>query len=125
MYAGLDFGTSNCSIGVMKNQQPELVPLENGKNRMPSALFVPNEITSPANFSSVDIAARVRLIKQLNSKSRQPDNLLGENVLSDDAIVSVARHQLKAEHQQTSAINKTATSMLEALGYDSNIILPP
>ncbi len=122
MYAGLDFGTSNCSIGVMKNQQPELVPLENGKNRMPSALFVPNEITSPANFSSVDIAARVRLIKQLHSKSRQPDNLLGENVLSDDAIVSVARHQLKAEHQQTSAINKTATSMLEALGYDSNII---
>ena len=27
MFAGLDFGTSNCSIGIIENNEPVLVPL--------------------------------------------------------------------------------------------------
>ncbi|MFT6920975.1 MAG: putative chaperone protein, partial [Cognaticolwellia sp.] len=117
MYAGLDFGTSNCSIGIMKNKQPELVPLENGKNRLPSALFIQNEIMATANFSDLDIATRIDAIKNDRSQTSVSDK-----ALSDDAIVSVARYQLKKEHRQKSVISKTAESMLEALRCDGDII---
>lgn len=117
MYAGLDFGTSNCLIGIMENQQPTLVPLNNGNNRLPSALFIQNEIMSPAALSNADIAARVELIKQ--AQSRDSDST---KALSQEAMVSVARYQLKQEHRQTAPISKTATSMLEALAGNGDII---
>nr|WP_297347555.1 molecular chaperone [uncultured Glaciecola sp.] len=117
MYAGLDFGTSNCSIGIMKNKQPELVPLENGKNRLPSALFIQNEIMAPAKLSSMDIAARIETLKLDRAQASH-----AYKTLSDDAIVSVARYQLKKEHRQKSVISKTAESMLEALRGDGDII---
>ena len=37
MFAGLDFGTSNCSIAVIENNAPVLIPLEDGKYRLPSS----------------------------------------------------------------------------------------
>jgi len=41
---GLDFGTSNSTVGVLKDQQPTMVPLEQDSNgdwqtTLPSALF--------------------------------------------------------------------------------------
>ncbi|MFT6992429.1 MAG: putative chaperone protein, partial [Paraglaciecola sp.] len=37
MFAGLDFGTSNCSIGIINNNnEPVLVPLEDGETRLSS-----------------------------------------------------------------------------------------
>ena len=114
MFAGLDFGTSNCSIGVMKNQRPTLVPLNNGKNRMPSSLFVQNEIVAPANLLGSDITTRLALLesKQLQSGDE----------LSREALISQARHQLKKEHRETSTITQTVQSMAEALRLGGDII---
>ncbi len=39
--AGLDFGTSNCAIGVAPQQQPQLLQLPEHGNFMPSTLFAP------------------------------------------------------------------------------------
>ena len=40
MFAGFDYGSSNCAIGVMNNeQQVSLVPLEQGKHYLPSTLY--------------------------------------------------------------------------------------
>ncbi|ARU57425.1 chaperone [Oleiphilus messinensis] len=43
MYAGFDYGTSNCAVGVVKNEKSnggiELLPLEAGNPFMPSALY--------------------------------------------------------------------------------------
>lgn len=36
---GIDFGTSNSTVGYMENGRPRLVPLENGNVTMPSAVF--------------------------------------------------------------------------------------
>ncbi|HWK68463.1 MAG TPA: Hsp70 family protein [Rhizobiaceae bacterium] len=36
---GIDFGTSNSTVGFMKSGRPCLVPLENGQTTLPSALF--------------------------------------------------------------------------------------
>lgn len=114
MFAGLDFGTSNCSIGVIHQQQPELIPLENGKNRMPSALFIQNEIMPPAQLIDNDIKARVSQLTQ--------NALLTGMKPSADSLISTARHQLKAEHRQKAPITKTVTNMLDALNANSDII---
>ncbi|MFT5707437.1 MAG: putative chaperone protein, partial [Oceanospirillaceae bacterium] len=41
MISGFDYGTSNCAIGVMSpdNQQPVLLPLENGHAFLPSTVY--------------------------------------------------------------------------------------
>ena len=40
MFAGFDYGSSNCAIGVLDNeQQVSLVPLEQGKQYLPSTLY--------------------------------------------------------------------------------------
>lgn len=43
MFSGFDFGTSNCAVGVMKNQagtqQVQLLPINQGQAFMPSALY--------------------------------------------------------------------------------------
>lgn len=36
---GIDFGTSNSTVGFMEDGRPRLVPLENGQATLPSALF--------------------------------------------------------------------------------------
>ena len=38
-FAGLDFGTSNSTIGIMQHGKPMLVPVEQGKLTIPSAIF--------------------------------------------------------------------------------------
>lgn len=38
-YCGLDFGTSNSTLGVVQGNKSELVPLESGKLTLPSAIF--------------------------------------------------------------------------------------
>ncbi|NBU69977.1 MAG: Hsp70 family protein [Bacteroidetes bacterium] len=39
LYAGLDFGTSNSTIGTVRNGKPALVPVEDIKVTIPSAIF--------------------------------------------------------------------------------------
>lgn len=41
MQAGFDYGTSHCSIGLVRDRSIELVPLENGATMIPSTLFAP------------------------------------------------------------------------------------
>ncbi|TIW61560.1 MAG: Hsp70 family protein [Mesorhizobium sp.] len=38
-FAGIDFGTSNSTVGVVRNGQPRLVALEDGQVTLPSAVF--------------------------------------------------------------------------------------
>lgn len=38
-FAGIDFGTSNSTVGVVRNGQPHLVALEDGQVTLPSAVF--------------------------------------------------------------------------------------
>lgn len=60
MYAGLDFGTSNCLIGIWKNNRPTLLPLEGQSKRLPSALYTSrannNQTISEALQSNIETA---------------------------------------------------------------------
>ncbi len=39
MFVGFDYGSSNCAMGVMNNNNVQLVPLEQGKHYLPSTLY--------------------------------------------------------------------------------------
>jgi len=39
---GFDYGTSNCSVAIMANKQPKIVPLINNQNTIPSNLYAPD-----------------------------------------------------------------------------------
>ena len=47
MFAGIDFGTSNCLLGVWRDGSVELLPLEGERCELPSNLFVSREAASP------------------------------------------------------------------------------
>ncbi len=58
MFAGFDYGSSNCAIGVWKNDKVELVPLEGKENYIPSTLYAlhPSLIVSEVRNSIVNMA---------------------------------------------------------------------
>ncbi len=41
MYAGIDFGTSNCALGIWQEGRPHLVPLEGNSAYLPAAIYTP------------------------------------------------------------------------------------
>ena len=48
-YCGLDFGTSNSTVGVLNNSQPQLLPLEGDNKTIPSTIFFNSE-TATVHF---------------------------------------------------------------------------
>ena len=69
---GLDFGTSNSSIGVMHGAEPVLVPVESEMALMPSAVFVSELAGERVQFGSEAIATYLdqepgRLMRALKS----------------------------------------------------------
>ncbi|WP_380179220.1 molecular chaperone [Kalamiella sp. sgz302252] len=45
MFIGFDYGTANCSVAIMKEGTPALLPLENGSKLLPSMLCAPTRDT--------------------------------------------------------------------------------
>ncbi len=69
---GLDFGTSNSAIGVVRDREAELAPLEAGNTLMPSAVFFDDEAKGRVLFGNEAVAAYVgqtegRLMRALKS----------------------------------------------------------
>lgn len=112
MYAGLDFGTSNCLIGVMHNEQPSLIPLEEGKPRLPSCLYIDKDCFTPATFSKAQITTAM---SQIKNQSNQ--------FLSDEALLNMARQYLRKQHRASAPVTRRAESIVDALTANSDVIL--
>lgn len=110
MYAGLDFGTSNCSIAIMHNGQPEFIPLEDGKTRLPSGLFIEHEIKQAVAISQAALAAKVASIESSSGNVPQA------------GLFNIARKQLKKEHRQNAVSHLRAKSIIEALRANGEVI---
>jgi hypothetical chaperone protein len=54
MYAGFDYGTSNCSIGLIHRGSVRLVPLEGSALHVPSMLYAPRPAFSLSRLSDPD-----------------------------------------------------------------------
>ena len=81
---GLDFGTSNSTVGVVRGGQPTLLPLEDGKITIPSAIFFNTEddVTSYGRAALADYLSGYegRLMRSLKS-------LLGSKLIDDQTEV--------------------------------------
>jgi hypothetical chaperone protein len=90
---GIDFGTSNSTVGFSANGKPQLIALENGKVTIPSAVFYCTE-RRKTYFGREAIAAYVdhyegRLLRALKS-------ILGSSLIDDSTQIGGKRQSFKA-----------------------------
>lgn len=64
MNAGIDFGTSNCSIGVWKKNEPNLLKLENESPLMASVLYTSRPSIDPPEIDPQELIKRIIAAKQ-------------------------------------------------------------
>jgi hypothetical chaperone protein len=82
---GLDFGTSNSAIGIVRDNAAVLVPVEAGSTLMPSAVFFDDETKGRVLFGNAAISAYVgrtegRLMRALKS-------ILGSPLIDEETTV--------------------------------------
>lgn len=90
---GVDFGTSNSTAGYSDSRGPQLLPLEDGKTTIPSAIFYDTE-DHRTLFGRKAIAAYIdhgegRLLRALKS-------VLGSNLIEDTTQVGARRISFKS-----------------------------
>jgi hypothetical chaperone protein len=102
MFAGFDYGTSNCSIGLIRDGAVKLALLEDGDRLIPSTLYAPRPETqfarAIADIRGLDVAARsfdellfgrAALVAYLEAPSagyfvKSPKSFLGAKGLSEE-----------------------------------------
>ncbi|GAC37236.1 molecular chaperone [Paraglaciecola psychrophila] len=124
MFAGLDFGTSNCSIGIINNDnEPVLVPLEDGETRLSSCIFLEHGVIKPEVVSEYELSKRVRAEKASQSQRiNSGDKSSNQRVLSDDELVNIVRKQLRKENREDAKTSQKSQSVMEALQSNSEVI---
>lgn len=89
---GLDFGTSNSALGIIKNGRPTLVPLEGDETLLPSAIFFDFERKGVPVFGAAAIAAYItehegRLMRALKT-------ILGSPLIDEATAIGSRRVKL-------------------------------
>ncbi|MBO1254107.1 molecular chaperone [Alteromonas sp. 5E99-2] len=107
MYAGLDFGTSNCSIGTMVENEPTLIPIDGGRTRLSSCLFIEREVIKPFDVARSDLMSRVSTL---------------DSAQNTETLISIARKQMQAEHRNKAISFKQAASIVDALKSNGDVI---
>lgn len=76
MFAGLDFGTSNCAMAICNDDRPQLLPMEGASPFIPSALYaLDRTLISDAISANIHDAGLRRHYQQ----NREKELLLGAN----------------------------------------------
>lgn len=123
MFAGLDFGTSNCSIGIIENDEPVLIPLEDGETRLSSCLFLEHGVVQAEEVSELELSKRVRAEKTAQSqRNNSSDKSKNERVLSDEELVSIFRKKIRKENREDAKTNQRSQSVMQALQSSSEVI---
>ena len=124
MYAGIDFGTSNCSIGVWSKNSPLLLPLEGESNQLPSALY-----TTRASVQIEEIDEDKIKKRAADAKRRQSNDLKkakNENrkikVFSDAELENIERGLMRREIAERSKMRYENQSISEALYADTEVV---
>ena len=75
MYAGLDYGTSNCSIGLWRDGRARLVPLEDGRTLIPSTVYAPRQdlVLQAIDKTRYTLADRARLVAALRDRAERAE----------------------------------------------------
>src|SRR5689334_12233269 len=103
---GLDFGTSNSAIGVVRGNTAELAPVEGADTLVPSAVFFDYETRNRVLFGNEAVAAYIaqtegRLMRALKSILGSPlideETSLGGRKVPLREVVEIFVRHLKAK----------------------------
>lgn len=84
---GIDFGTTNSAISIVENRKiPELVPLKNGKNTMPTAIFYPSKSSVSPLFG--DEAMKAYVEGERGRFMRSMKRVLGSKLMSSGTRIN-------------------------------------
>ena len=126
---GLDFGTSNSAIGVMRDGTAALAPVEAGNTLAPSAVFFDYETRNRVLFGNEAIAAYVgqtegRLMRALKSILGGPlideETSLGGRKVPLREVVEIFIRHLK--HKAEAVLEKLGITTSEAIAIFFNQI---
>lgn len=120
----MDFGTSNCSIGVWENNEPILIPLEKECNQMKSVLY-----TSRSSVRVVEIdygELRVRLAKAKSEEKRKAkrakENGASIKTLSDSELEAREKGLMRRELAESAQKKYKSQTISDALYADTEIV---
>ena len=118
---GLDFGTSNSAIGIVRDGGPELAPVEGDDTLIPSAVFFDYETRGRVAFGNEAIAAYVgqtegRLMRALKSILGSPlideETVLGGRKVPLRQVVEIfVRHLKHKADRKSTRLNSSHTDI--------------
>lgn len=105
---GIDFGTSNTCIGIVRQGKVTLVPLEQGQYTMPSALFYQRKMAKPfLGREAIDLFFQgkegrfMRSLKRvLGTSLMQSGTVVNGKVLKFEDIIAVLLQHVKQQAEQ-------------------------
>ena len=121
MYAGVDFGTSSCSIGVWKNNDPVLLPLEAESSRLPSAMYTTRPNVHVEELDEFELKRRVANAKrqQTNNLKTAKEEKRGVKRFSDAELENIERGLMRREIGERSKAKYVNQSISDALYADT------
>ncbi|GAA3975300.1 molecular chaperone [Allohahella marinimesophila] len=119
MYAGIDFGTSNCSIGKWEGDAPRLVPLENGSTRLPSAIYTSRTHVEIGRIDEDELSLRVSRAAALNRQRAREAG--GVRELTAAEIENIERGLMRRELEERAQQKSESESIRSALYADSEM----
>jgi len=124
MYAGVDFGTSNSSIGVWDNRGPILLPLEGEKTRLPSALYTSRPNVRIEKIDESELKKRVTNAKRRQSnelkKAKEESRTIKES--SDVELENVERGIMRREIAERAKARYKSQTISESLYADTEVV---
>ena len=120
MNAGIDFGTSNCAIGVWENNRPKMLNLEENKSSMPSALYTSKEHIEVDGINESELIRRVRKEKsqQQNEATKAKKEGRKFKILDDAKLENIERGVMRREAIEASKKLFDEQSISSSLGSD-------
>ena len=86
---GLDFGTSNSALGIVRDRRPALAPVEDGDTLLPSAIFFDFEQRGRVLFGRAAIAAAIA--QQEGRLMRALKTILGSSLIDEKTAIGSRR----------------------------------
>ena len=124
MNAGIDFGTSNCSIGVWHDNEPLLLPLEGDSKRLPSALYTSRMDIQIESIDQDELADRVdsAIQRQSSAVKRALKNNQTIKELSHAELENIEHGIMRREIAERQKGEREEQTIGEALYSDTEIV---
>ena len=124
MYAGIDFGTSNCSIGVWEADKPILLPLEGDDPRLPSAMYASrfDLDVEPIDFFELNRRIGLAISRQAAQIKRGEEHGRKVRELSRDELENIERGIMRRELAERARRKYEGQTLSDALYSDSEIV---